>query len=313
MWAIDQLLDQIEDRAEAMYQCCRRSPQLIKLLARNLDLLSLLAGFNPYVATDTWNYVPTHTLCFAEVLSKVYASDFGIGDLLFLFTVDEHLEGDDPFSLGDENESLDSPLDLPDDQEVFSLWSLRRKLLCVHVSEHEAAEWTWPRIESSLRDEFGYHPQLGDSDRLQSLGEHFFPCVLERCYGSQMDLKKRQYRTSLTTTPQMWNTPSEGPFRYDSSVQELWIELPMKDDHKLLEYPPVDNLSSVTAIDLLGNGTTCLVWSSPLASNSSRPMRYIDLMGGIKPHLLICIKNNLAAETKLQYTPSTKFYLLDKH
>ncbi len=35
-------------------------------------------------------------------------------------------------------------------------------------------------------------------------------------------------------------------------------------------------------------------------------------MGGQKPHLLISIKNNLGAETKVQYAPSTKFYLADK-
>ena len=40
-------------------------------------------------------------------------------------------------------------------------------------------------------------------------------------------------------------------------------------------------------LDLLGNGTACLVWSSPLAANARRQMRYIDLMGGVKPHLLV--------------------------
>ena len=41
-------------------------------------------------------------------------------------------------------------------------------------------------------------------------------------------------------------------------------------------------------------------------------MRYIDLMGGQKPHLLVKTKNNLGAETEVQYAPSTKFYLADK-
>ncbi|MGH8511063.1 MAG: FG-GAP repeat domain-containing protein, partial [Gammaproteobacteria bacterium] len=55
----------------------------------------------------------------------------------------------------------------------------------------------------------------------------------------------------------------------------------------LTAFPHVDNLSSVQAADLLGNGTACLVWSSPLPGDTRRPMRYIDLMGGQKPHLLI--------------------------
>ena len=42
-------------------------------------------------------------------------------------------------------------------------------------------------------------------------------------------------------------------------------------------------------------------------------MRYIDLMGGQKPHLLVTVKNNLGAETRIHYAPSTKFYLQDKH
>ena len=43
------------------------------------------------------------------------------------------------------------------------------------------------------------------------------------------------------------------------------------------------------AADLLGNGTACLVWSSPLPGDARRPMRYVDLMGGQKPHLLVKI------------------------
>ena len=41
-------------------------------------------------------------------------------------------------------------------------------------------------------------------------------------------------------------------------------------------------------------------------------MRYIDLMGGQKPHLLVGVINNLGAETLVQYAPSTKFYVADK-
>jgi RHS repeat-associated protein len=74
----------------------------------------------------------------------------------------------------------------------------------------------------------------------------------------------------------------------------------------------VENLSTATALDLLGNGTSCLLWSSPLAGNAGQPMRYIDLMGGQKPHLLVSASNNLGGETHIQYAPSTKFYVADK-
>jgi RHS repeat-associated protein len=80
----------------------------------------------------------------------------------------------------------------------------------------------------------------------------------------------------------------------------------------LRSFPAIDSVASVTVVDLLGNGTACLVWSSPLPGNGRRVMRYIDLMGGQKPHLLIKTVNNLGAETVVDYAPSTKFYLQDR-
>ena len=78
------------------------------------------------------------------------------------------------------------------------------------------------------------------------------------------------------------------------------------------QFPATDEVDSASVADLLGNGTACLVWSSPLPGDSPRPFRYIDLMGGQKPHLLVSVKNNLGAETRVQYAPSTKFYLADR-
>jgi len=75
--------------------------------------------------------------------------------------------------------------------------------------------------------------------------------------------------------------------------------------------PHIDNLSSVTTVDLLGIGTVCLVWSSPLPGDSGR-MYYLDLVNGQKPHLLVKVVNNLGAETRVKYAPSTRFYLQDK-
>lgn len=81
---------------------------------------------------------------------------------------------------------------------------------------------------------------------------------------------------------------------------------------KLLRvFPQIDDLASVMAVDLLGNGTACLVWSSALPVDASRPMRYVNLMGGQKPHLLCRVVNNLGAETRVDYAPSTRFYLQD--
>ncbi len=76
--------------------------------------------------------------------------------------------------------------------------------------------------------------------------------------------------------------------------------------------PPVDSLAHLSVVDLLGQGTACLVFSSPDPQRHARPLAYIDLLGGKKPHLLQSIENNLGAETRVSYVPSTRFYLADK-
>lgn len=84
------------------------------------------------------------------------------------------------------------------------------------------------------------------------------------------------------------------------------------DAHRLTAFPAVDNLAAVNVIDLLGNGAACLVWSSPLPADAHQPLRYIDLIGGTKPHLLTAMRNNMGLERTLTYAPSTRFYLADR-
>ncbi len=79
----------------------------------------------------------------------------------------------------------------------------------------------------------------------------------------------------------------------------------------LADFPALTPLASVAALDLLGTGTTCLVWSSALPGDGPRQMRYVDLMGGVKPHLLVAVTNNLGAETRIRYASSTQFYMQD--
>lgn len=100
---------------------------------------------------------------------------------------------------------------------------------------------------------------------------------------------------------------SQGACLYFNQSGNRWSE-----GHLLQQFPLVDTLDTVMAVDLLGSGTACLVWSSPLPAPRSS-MRYIDLVGGQKPHLLTGVANNLGAETHIHYAPSTRFYLADKH
>lgn len=99
----------------------------------------------------------------------------------------------------------------------------------------------------------------------------------------------------------------DGVHLYFNQSGNSWSQL-----QTLRVFPHVDDLVSIVPTDLLGNGTACLVWSSPLPGDAQRPMRYVNLMGDQKPHLLVSVKNNLGAETRVHYRPSTYFYLKDK-
>lgn len=75
---------------------------------------------------------------------------------------------------------------------------------------------------------------------------------------------------------------------------------------------PTEQPNKITVTDLTGNGTACLVWSSELPAYRDAPMRYIDLMGGIKPHIMCRHSNGMGKETTLVYKSSTSYYLADK-
>ena len=79
--------------------------------------------------------------------------------------------------------------------------------------------------------------------------------------------------------------------------------------------PQYDSLKTVAAVDLFGNGTTCLVCSSQAAvqgSDPSRSLMYVDLMNGLKPHLLTSHENNMGSRTMITYRSSTAYYLMDE-
>lgn len=77
---------------------------------------------------------------------------------------------------------------------------------------------------------------------------------------------------------------------------------------RLQSFPKLDNISVVSTVDLLGNGCSCLVWTSPL-SIRNHSLNYIDLMQSKKPFLLESYTNEIGLETRVSYAPSTRFYL----
>jgi RHS repeat-associated protein len=81
-------------------------------------------------------------------------------------------------------------------------------------------------------------------------------------------------------------------------------------EERLAIFPDASPQSTVDLVDLLGTGTSCLVWSTSLQGKTPH-LRYVDLLSE-KPHLLTRAVNNLGLETRIAYTTSTQFYLEDR-
>lgn len=81
---------------------------------------------------------------------------------------------------------------------------------------------------------------------------------------------------------------------------------------RLTGLPYLDNLANIQILDFLGDGTSCLVWSSALSVSARAPMQYLQLTSGIKPRLLLSINNSMGRETRLAYSLSTEHYLRDQ-
>jgi hypothetical protein len=241
-WAVYQFIDSIERYAKHRYHCLPRSAEAKKFLASNLDDISKIAGFND---GSSWNTTCECTLRFAEILAKIYASPFTAGEILFLFTTAPHLLGDDPFPSTESSESIEDPLNSPEDDRLHGLWHLRKKLLEVEVQSDEVECWTWERIEHFFRKEFSLGSS-GHKDTLQLLGEHFFPDLLESC-GCPVSPEKRQFHTPLAasdTSALMWESWPHGPFHYRVSTEQLWAVLPITDDAVLKKICHIRQLKS---------------------------------------------------------------------
>lgn len=106
-----------------------------------------------------------------------------------------------------------------------------------------------------------------------------------------------------------------GEFRY-------WLNLAgnaWSETHATVNpFPAISDFSEIAVLDLLGTGTSCLVWSSPLSlyeqnAQAEQNILYIDLMASKKPHLMIGAENGMGREVRFHYRSSTEFYLEAKN
>ncbi len=77
-------------------------------------------------------------------------------------------------------------------------------------------------------------------------------------------------------------------------------------------YPLSNQFTDTKLVDLLGNGTSCLVWSSPLEKDDPFPLKFVNITSSVKPYLLVEVKNNMGSVSRTTYKPSTYFYLKDE-
>lgn len=76
--------------------------------------------------------------------------------------------------------------------------------------------------------------------------------------------------------------------------------------------PPVTTATAIQFADVFGTGTTALVWSYDFTQHLGGNYKVLDFCGGVKPHLLVEMSNNLGATTRVRYASSTQCCLEDE-
>jgi len=74
--------------------------------------------------------------------------------------------------------------------------------------------------------------------------------------------------------------------------------------------PPVSDQDSVQLVDLNGTGVSGVLWSSD--ATGRHQMAFLDFTGGRKPYVLDEMDNHMGAVTRVEYRPSTWYYLEDE-
>jgi hypothetical protein len=76
--------------------------------------------------------------------------------------------------------------------------------------------------------------------------------------------------------------------------------------------PPVTDIDNIRLVDLHGTGVSGVLWTSDATGFNRNRMMFLDLIGGVKPYLLNDMDNHLGAVTRVEYKPSTHYYLEDQ-
>ncbi len=80
----------------------------------------------------------------------------------------------------------------------------------------------------------------------------------------------------------------------------------------ILGTPPVTDVDAVRLVDILGSGISGVLWSTDANGLSRKTLWFLDFTGSLKPYLLNVMDNHMGAVTRVQYAPSTHFYVEDQ-
>jgi RHS repeat-associated protein len=76
--------------------------------------------------------------------------------------------------------------------------------------------------------------------------------------------------------------------------------------------PQVSDIDAVRLVDVLGSGISGVLWSRDANSPTRDHIFFLDFTGGLKPYLLHEMDTHMGAVTKIEYAPSTRFYVEDQ-
>jgi RHS repeat-associated protein len=76
--------------------------------------------------------------------------------------------------------------------------------------------------------------------------------------------------------------------------------------------PSVSDVDAVRLADVTGGGVSGVLWSQDAGGAWRERMYFLDLSGGGKPYLLSEMDSHMGAVTRVEYAPSTRFFLDDQ-
>lgn len=101
----------------------------------------------------------------------------------------------------------------------------------------------------------------------------------------------------------------------DDGRVTLWINqsgIRWSDPIVITGTPRVGDTDGIRIADMLGTGVSGVLWSTDTWMGAAPSMHFLDLTGAIKPYLLVEMTNNIGATTRVEYRPSTHFYVEDQ-